>query len=238
MQTQPLANYPTMEKIFSVSEKFIIICHHPETGRFMVLSQYIQYGLAGAILMDLCLEGRLGLTDDRLILKSGGIPSDPVMAEVFRMISESEKPRKTAYWVRKIAFRYNRYLKQMLTTLAKRRVVRLEERKFLGIIPWRQSYLVESYTRSNFIRQLKNDILVYRDANGENMALAGLIEACRMHRILSTDGEELKVIRSQLKKIIKDSPVSDVVKQTIREVQAAIIASVTAAMIATTAGRR
>ena len=69
------------------------------------------------------------------------------------------------------------------------------------------------------------------------MAIAGLIEACRMHRILSDDRDELKTIRTQLKKIIKESPVSDVVSQTIRQVQAAIISSVTAAIVASSAGR-
>lgn len=203
----------------------------------MVSRQYIQYGLPGAILMDLCLEGKLGLDENRIVLKSGSTPSDPVMAEVAKMITESARSRKTAFWIRKMGFRYNRYLKQILDALAKRRIVRFEDRKLLWIIPWRRSYLVESYTRNNMIRQLKNDILVYRGDADDTTALAGLIEACRMHRILSTDRDELKIIRSQLKKIIKDNPVSDVVKQTIREVQAAIITSVTAAVIASTAGR-
>ena len=61
--------------------------------------------------------------------------------------------------------------------------------------------------------------------------------ACRMYRILSADRDELKTIRSQLKKIIKESPVSDVVAKTIRQVQA-VITSVTAAIVAhPTAGR-
>lgn len=226
-----------MEKTFNTAEKFILFCHHPEKGRFMVSRQYIQYGLAGAIIVDLCLDGKLGLNESRIILKSGSLPADPVRAEVVRMIAESDRPRKTAFWVRKLAFRYNRYLKQILDTLAKRRVVRFEDKRFLGIIPWRRSYLVESYTRNNLVRQLKNDILVYRGDAGQNAALAGLIEACRMHSILSTDRDELKMIRSQLKKIIRDNPVTEEVKQTIREVQTAIIASVTAAMIASTAGR-
>ena len=126
-----------------------------------------------------------------------------------------------------------------LKGLEDKRMVRIEEKKFLGLIPYRQSYLVESYTRSNMIRQLKNEIMAYtREPSIANTALAGLIEACRMHRILSDDRDELKTIRTNLKKIIKESPVSDVVSQTIRQVQAAIISSVTAAIVASTAGRR
>ena len=60
-----------------------------------------------------------------------------------------------------------------------------------------------------------------------------------MERVLSTDRDELKRLRQQLKVMVSESPVSDVVAQTIRQVQAAIIVSVTAAAVASaSAGRR
>lgn len=225
-----------MEKTLNTSEKFLLIAHHPEKGRLVVSRQYFRYGLAGAILLDLCLDGRLGMENGRIIPRPGNTPADPVKSEVIQMITESTRPRRAGYWVRKLAFRYNGYLNQIRTVLAGKRLLRIEETRLLGIIPWRRSYLTESYTRSNLIRQLKNDILVYRGDAGESSALAGLVEACRMRRILSTDREELKMIRSQVKKILKDSPVSDAVAQTIRQVQAVIIASVTALVAASSGG--
>lgn len=225
-----------MEKTLNTSEKFLLIAHHPEKGRLVVSRQYFRYGLAGAILLDLCLDGRLGIENGRIIPRPGNTPADPVKSEVIQMITESTRPRRAGYWVRKLAFRYNGYLNQIRTVLAGKRLLRIEETRLLGIIPWRRSYITESYTRSNLIRQLKNDILVYRGDAGESSALAGLVEACRMRRILSTDREELKMIRSQVKKILKDSPVSDAVAQTIRQVQAVIIASVTASVAASSGG--
>lgn len=225
-----------MEKTLNTSEKFLLIAHHPEKGRLVVSRQYFRYGLAGAILLDLCLDGRLGIENGRIIPRPGNTPADPVKSEVIQMITESARPRRAGYWVRKLAFRYNGYLNQIRTVLAGKRLLRIEETRLLGIIPWRRSYITESYTRSNLIRQLKNDILVYRGDAGESSALAGLVEACRMRRILSTDREELKMIRSQVKKILKDSPVSDAVAQTIRQVQAVIIASVTASVAASSGG--
>jgi len=225
-----------MEKILNISEKFLIMAHHPEKGRLVVSSQYFRYGLAGAILLDLCLGGRIGIDNGRITPKPGNTPADPIKSEVIQMITESARPRRTGYWVHKLAFRYTRYLNQVRTGLSGKKLMRIEETRILGIIPWRRSYLTESYTRSNLVRQLKNDILVYRGDAGEGSALAGLVEACRMQRILSTDREELKMIRSQIKKILKDSPVSDAVAQTIRQVQAAIIASVTTSVAASSAG--
>jgi len=225
-----------MEKTLNTSEKFLLLAHHPEKGRLVVSRQFFRYGLAGAILLDLLLDGRLGMENGRIIPRPGNTPSYPVWSEVIQMITDSVRPRRAGYWVRRLAFRYNGYLNQIRAGLAGKRLLKIEESRLLGIIPWRRSFLTESYTRTNLIRQLKNDILVYRGDAGESSALAGLVEACGMRRILSTDREELKMIRSQVKKILKESPVSDAVAQTIRQVQAAIIASVTAS-IAASSGR-
>ena len=70
-------------------------------------------------------------------------------------------------------------------------------------------------------------------------ALAGLVKACSMESVLSADRDELKRIRQQLKVMAVESPVSGIVSETILQVQAAIIVSVTAAAVASSsAGRR
>ena len=204
----------------------------------MISQMYIQYGIPGALLLDLTLDDRIDLKDSRLLLKSARVADKGIMGDLATMISGTAVPKKTGYWIRKLARHYNKYLKQILKDLEHKRLVRLEDRKFLGLIPYQKSYLIESYTRSNLIRQLKGSIMVTRDPAGDNMALAGLVEACRMHRLLTTDREELRTIKTQMKKTVKESPVTDAVGKTIREVQAAIMASVTAAIIASTAGRR
>ena len=223
-----------MEKRLKTSEKFLILAHHPEKGRLVVSRQYFRYGLAGAILLDLCLDERIGFENGRITARPGNTPADPVKGEVLKMITDSARPRKTGYWVRKLAFLNTRYMKQIVAGLVSKRLVRIEDTKVLGIFPWSRTYLTESLTREKLIRQLRNDILVYRGDVNDSTALAGLIEACRMWRILSTDRDELKMIRSQIKRIIKDTPVAGAVGQTIRQVQAAIIASVTASVVAST----
>ncbi len=227
------------DKNFNTLEMFLLIAHHPEKGRFMIPQMFLQYGIAGAILLDLTLEDRIELENKQLILKPSMVSADPVINEAVTLMSQSPRSRKADHWVRKLATRYRKYKWQVLKGLGDKRMVRIEEKKFLGLIPYRKSYLIETYTRGNMIRQLKSEILAYtREPSSASMAIAGLIDACRMHRILSDDREERKAIKSQLKMTIKDSPVSDIVSQTIKQVQAAIIAGVTAAIIASTAGGR
>jgi len=227
-----------MEKTLNIPEKFFLLAHHPEKGRLVVSGQYFRYGIAGAILLDLSLDGRIGIENGRIVPRPGNTPSDALKSEVIQMITESARQRRAGFWVRRLAFRYTRYINQIQTGLVGKRLVRIEEARFLGIIPWRRTYLTESYTRTSLIRQLKSDILAYRGDAGSGSALASLVEACRMRSILSSDREELKMLKSQIKRIMKDTPVSNVVAETIREVQAAIIASVTASVAASSYGNR
>lgn len=219
------------QKNFSTAEKFLILAHHPEKGGFLTYQTYIQYGIAGAILLDLTIGERISIADKKLILTPGRGLSSPVLNDVTTLITQSPNPRKTSYWIGKLANRYNRYKWQILEGLEGKKVLRIEKRKFLGFIPYRQTYFMETNTRDTLVNQLKNEILSGRAAGEELSALAGLVKACSMERVLSTDRDELKRIRQQLKQLVNESPVSEAVAQTIRQVQAAIFASMTAAIV-------
>jgi hypothetical protein len=125
-----------------------------------------------------------------------------------------------------------------LEGLAKKRIILLERHKFLGIIPYRKYILLTHDLRSNLISQIRNGILYRKDIDNDIFAILGLVEACQMHTIISPDRDERKRLKKELKNLIKESPIASAVDQTIKQVQVAIIASVTAASVAATAGSR
>jgi len=113
--------------------------------------------------------------------------------------------------------------------------LRIEHHKFL-FIPYRKSYLTDNRSRDSLIKQIRECALFHKELNNENIVILGLIEACRMHNIISTNREELKTLRKELKMIIKESPIAEAVDKTIKQVQAAIMGAVAASSIAATAG--
>jgi hypothetical protein len=79
---------------------------------------------------------------------------------------------------------------------------------------------------------MKECVLLRREINNENLVVLGLIEACNMHKIITSDKSELKTLKQELKAIVKESPIAGAVAVTIKQMQAAIamatIASATA----------
>jgi hypothetical protein len=68
------------------------------------------------------------------------------------------------------------------------------------------------------------------------VVILSLIEACKMHEILTSDRSELRELRKELKSLLKDSPIADVLDKTIKQVQAAIMGAVIASTVASSAG--
>ena len=212
--------------------KFLLVAHHPEKGRFLVSDTYINYGIIGAALLEMSLDGQIKIEENKLILIKNGESDNPIISEILIEIRNSKKPRKIKYWVTKLAQKSRKFKWAILADLEKNKLLRIEDRKFLGIIPYKKSYLIESNTRNELIIQLKKDALFGRDLSNDTILMLALIEACKMHKILTSDKDELKKLKQELKEIIKESPIAETVDQTIQQVQAAIIAAIVASTVA------
>jgi hypothetical protein len=138
---------------------------------------------------------------------------------------QQTKRRKVRYWAYKINKRANRFKKELLTRLEKKGVLRLERKRFLWLIPYTLTHLRDRRTRDKLIRHLRKAVLYPSsvEVTAEDVALLGLIEAAKMHKVIAENKEELKKIRKELKKVIEESPIAGVVAKTIKDVQAAII---------------
>lgn len=215
--------------------KFLLLAHHPAKGRFLISEAHLKFGIVGAALLELSLDEQIKIEDGRLILAKDGKSEDPVVREIAEEIRNSRKLRKVKYWITKLGRRSLSYKWRVLSELERAMLIRIESKRLMGVIPYRKSYLVGSGARSNLIYQLKNSALLSRNLESDTLLILGLIEACKMHKVLASDKAELKKLKRELKTIIKESPIADAVDQTIRQVQAAIIGAVVASTAAAAA---
>ena len=90
-------------------EKFLVLAHHPQKGKFMISDIHINYGIIGAILLDMSLEDKIKIENDRLVLKGSIELDDLIRSEIALQISQSTKPRKIRYWMSKLARKSRKY---------------------------------------------------------------------------------------------------------------------------------
>ena len=211
-----------------ISEKLLLIAHHPDKARFRIPEIHLKYGLIGALLLELSLVERLVLEDNNTVVKHQPPPADPILKEMVEKMGAQGTPRKIKFWIRRLAQKSARYKWQRLQELEEKRVVRIEHRKFLGLIPYRRSFLINKKLQYDLIRETRNSIMQQGAPDREQQVILGLVEACRMNKIISRERSERKMIKARLKAIMKESPVAADVDLTIRQVQAAIVGAVAA----------
>jgi len=223
----------------SIAEKFLLIAHHSRKGRFLTSEPQLNFGLVGAFLLEMSINNQLHIENNRVFMDKSAVPENPTSLEIYDLIKGSGKNRTIRLWLKRLSRKANRYRWEVLENLKEKRLMRIERRKFLGIIPYRKSYVTDSRTRDQLLKELKKQILSrHRDTapTNDDMAVLGLIEACKLHRTLTRDRAELKKLRKALKELIKESPIAGTVQQTIRQVQAAVIGAVVASPAAAGAG--
>lgn len=215
--------------------KFLLLAHHPEKGGFLISDAHINYGIIGAALLEMSLDGQINIEKNKLILLKEANSDNSIISEILKEIKSSKKTRKIKYWITKLARKSRKFKWAILSDLEKNKLLKIEDRKFIGLISYKKSYLVESNTRNDLIIQLKKDALSGGDLSNETILVLGLIEACKMHKIITSDKVELKKLKQELKEIIKESPIADTVDKTIKQVQAAIIGAIIASTVAASA---
>ncbi len=223
----------------STVEKFILLAQHPEKGRFTIGVIQLNYGIIGALLLEMSQEKIVVLEDGKLVLKDRRRHKNPIVSGIVEMIGASEKNRKIKYWINKLNRKSYKYKWAILNEMDKKRLVRIEYRKFLGLIPYKLCYLRDGRTRERLIQHIRKAILRPSsvDVTNDDIVLMGLVEASKMHKTIASNKEELKRIRKELKEIIKDSPIAGVVDETIRQVQSAIVASMITTTVVVGGGR-
>lgn len=207
---------------------FLLLAHHPEKGRFLISGFQLNYGIIGAVLLEMSLDEQIKIENNRLILSDNATSKAPIYAEIIFELRQAKRVKRVKYWVTRLAKKARKYKWIILEALEQNGIVKIEHKKFLGLIPYRLSYLLENELRDQLIEEVKDSILSEAEPDEEIVPLLGLVEACKMHRMITRNRQELKQIKKALKEILKNSPIASSVDQTIKQVQAAIITSVAA----------
>lgn len=213
-------------------EQFLLLAKRPVKAGFAISDVHLSYGMVGAILLEMSLLDMIEIKDDRLVLKNSISSGNPTIAEVESVINASTKTRKVKYWVSKLARRSRKSRWAALAELENKNLIRIENKTFLGIIPYSRSYLTNQEARNTLIRELNSSILSGKELSNEAIVVLGLVEACKMHKIIANNRQELKYIRKELKGIIRQSPIANAVDKTIKEVQAAVTGTIIASTVA------
>jgi hypothetical protein len=215
----------------SVAEQFVILSLNPEKGRVSIDSIHFRYSLTGALLMDYFDRGEFKVENKRVIW-AYAITGETIHDIFAERIMNSSGKWKISFWIRRLTRKSRLVFSQIISSLEKQRLIRIEQKKFLGIFPYKRYWFLDNKLRNDLINRLREILLYGKPPSKKELMLLGIVESSRAYRLLSMERGEAKILRKKNIEILKGDVISDEISMTIREVQSAIVASVTAATIA------
>jgi hypothetical protein len=215
-----------------IASQFFILALNPGTGRFARNNILISHSLAGAFLMDYLRSGEISVNQKRLV-PSFFLSDDPVHDMIAGKINASSKPRKITHWVSVLANKSGFITRNLAQSLERERILRIEQKKFLGLIPYRRYWLYDTGKRSSMIDHLRGILLHGRQPSKEDLMLLALVESAKRYRQMSAERGDAKKMAKKNKELLKNNFVGAEISEAILEVQAAVTAAIVTTTIVT-----
>ncbi|CAM3236168.1 GOLPH3/VPS74 family protein [Stackebrandtia soli] len=211
----------------TLPEELLLLAYHDETGRNK--SSFIDYGLAGAVLMELVLAERLDLVDKRVNVVNATPLGDPILDECLARIG-ADKRRKAQHWVTKLT----KLRPRLLETLEAKGIIRHRQDRVLGLLPFNRYLPVDGRTEeATLVAALTRMVDAGSATDARLASLGSLVYAIGIEHVVFPDRKR-SAVRKTLKGISAGDWASSATIAAIQAAQAAIAAAVTASTVAAT----
>ena len=191
-------------------------------------------GLAGAILLDLTAQRAITEDDGKLAAVPGASPDHPLLADALAAIVSSDKRRDAKGWVGRLPKELKPVRERTAEPLVERGVLTEERRKVLGLFPSTRFPAADPEPEHELRERLRAVLQTERQPTPqEAMLIALLVPYDQVKRLVPRDRR--KDAQRRAKEVAEGGAAAKAVDDTIKGIQAAVIASTTAAIVATTA---
>lgn len=122
----------------TLAEELVLVSRKKGSGRF-VAGEAVSFGVAGALLTELALDGRIEVRDKRIVAVDGGSGGlaarhvGPQAEELWKRIRGQDRLRRPARWV--AGAKNDKAYQKARTELRDRGIVQDERRRVLGVFP-------------------------------------------------------------------------------------------------------
>lgn len=213
-------------------EKFILLSLDSKKGKFIIDAMSLNYGIAGAILLELSEEKKISIINKRLVVSNFKLSGDRTIDASIKLINNSKKKRKIKNWVYKIGNKASGFKKIILDDLNNKKVIKIISKKYFFRLITIYRYPVISNTYVEELKkEIKDIVLANKKSDLNGLLLLSLMNSCKLTRVLFMDKKEHKAAKKRIKELTKDVEISNEVSQTLKEVQTAVLIATSSAVI-------
>jgi hypothetical protein len=214
-----------------IAEDLLLLLYDDRTGKPIAGSPGLDYALAGAVLIELTVQGKLDISTEgrsgRLQVLDGSPTGDPILDE--RLAYVVGKPGKKP---KDQLSKLSKHLRdQLLDRLAQRGILQADQGKVLGLFPVTRWPAKDARHEQDVRTRLTGVLAQGLTPDDRTGALIALLNALNAVPKVVTDAVDKRALKRRAKEIAESDWAADAVKKAVAEMQAAVT---TAVVVATT----
>lgn len=222
-----------------IAEDLLLLLYDDESGKPITGSPGLDYALAGAVLIELTMLGKLDVAGEGEEVKRGRLKvldatptGDSILDE--RLAYVADKPGKRP---KDQIGRLSKKLRdQVLARLAERGVLEADQGKVLGLFPVTRWPATDARHEAEVRTALESVLKVGTTPDERTGALVALLSALNVVPKIVTDAVDKKALKQRAKEIAESDWAAEAVKKAVSEMQAAVTTAVVVSTGAVAAG--
>ncbi|GEN44625.1 GOLPH3/VPS74 family protein [Alkalibacillus haloalkaliphilus] len=210
-------------------KRLLLLATRREKGTiYLRASSRINYGLAGAVLMELASRDKVDIRKKKLIVVDSKPTGTAYLDYALERITQAKSNKKAKYWVQKLG--NNKLRKQVYRDLVNEDMVKDDSRHFLGIFPIHRYPIENVDAVDKLVRDVQEAVFTEEiDQVEENrtVLLLGLLNTCQLTSILFSP-EDKKEAKKRIKAIMESNVLANSVSEAVQAVDSAVVTAVAA----------
>lgn len=215
-----------------IAEDLLLLLYGDESGKPVLASTELDYALAGGVLLELAMLGRIDVAGAGETVKSGRLvvrdpaPTGSVILDARLAMLAGRQGRRPKDVIARLA---KNLRGQLLDQLAGRGILRRDSGKVLGLFPVTRWPANESRHEQEVRLALDSALRMGTQPDERTAALIALLHAVNAVPKVITDAPDKRALRRRAKQIAESEWAAEAVRGAVQAVQAAAMAAITAA---------
>jgi hypothetical protein len=221
-----------------IAEDLLLLLYDDESGKPITRAPVLDYALAGAVLIELTMLGKLDVAGEGEEVKRGRLKvldvsptGDAILDERLSYVAGKAGKRPED----QVGRLSKKLREQLLARLAERGVLTAEEGKVLGIFPTTRWPAKDAWHEAEVRSALESVLRVGASPDQRTGALIALLSALNVVPKVVTDAVDKSALKKRAKQIAESDWAADAVKKAVTEMQAAVTMAIVASAVATSA---
>lgn len=224
-----------MEEQLPISEKLYLLAIHPKKGGIISGAFHaLDYVLLGALFLELWMNKNIEFENKRIVVKSSK-SKNKLHLFLLNKLRKKDRPLKVSRWINKLYFFRGHIRREMQKSLVNRRIIKMENKKFL-FFRWRKSVILNKSVAYKLVDQIQKQIISGEVKKEEDVLLLSMLKPAGLIRRIFPEKIRRNKAKAQLKQILTENEISRSVSNAIAASQAVAASVAVTSATAATAG--